>query len=254
VRGLVGWSLGVVVLILTVAAVFPSVEGSAELSDLVESYPESFKALFGLSGGADISTGPGFIDAELFSFMLPLLLLVLGIGAGARTLAGEEDAGRLELLFAYPLRRRSAVLAKGLGVGVEVTILCAVTFAGLALADPVFGLDLPLGRLAAGVAGIGVLALLHGWLALAVGAWRPSRALAIGVPAALAAAAYLVSGLHELASWLDPLRYLSSFWWIGPTPLTDGVSLGGFLLVSASAALALGAAALLIERRDLQTP
>ena len=122
-----------VVLILTVAAVFPSVEGSAELSDLVESYPDSFKALFGLSGAADISTGPGFIDAELFSFMLPLLVLVLGIGAGARTLAGEEDAGRLELIFAYLLRRRSAVLAKGLGVGGEVTILCAVTFAALRL-------------------------------------------------------------------------------------------------------------------------
>ena len=63
-----------------------------------------------------------------------------------------------------------------------------------------------------------------------------------------------MSGLHELASWLDPPRYSSSFGGIGQTPLTDGVSPGGFLLVSAAALLALGAAAILIERRDLQTP
>jgi ABC-2 type transport system permease protein len=74
------------------------------------------------------------------------------------------------------------------------------------------------------------------------------------VPAALAAGAYLVGGLHELASWLDPFRYLSSFWWIGQSPLGSGVDYAHYLLVAAVALVVLGAAALLIERRDLQTP
>jgi ABC-2 type transport system permease protein len=146
------------------------------------------------------------------------------------------------------------VLAKGAALVTEVAVFAAATFAALALLDPVFGLDLPFGRLAAAVSAVGVLALLHGWLALAVGALTPSRALALGVPAAVAAGAFLVAGLHDLAGWLDPFRFVSSFWWIGQAPLERGVDAGHLLVVAAGAVVALAAAAALIERRDLKTP
>jgi beta-exotoxin I transport system permease protein len=253
-RALAGWCLGVAAYVLVLAAIFPSIEGSPQFSDLLQSYPEAFRSLFGLAGGVDITKGAGFVDGEFFSLMLPLLAIALAIGSGARTLAGEEDAGRLELVFAYPVRRRSTVLAKGAAVGLEVAVFCAAVYAALALASPVFGLDLPFGRLAGGVLGIGLLALLHGWLALAVGAAWASRALAIGIPAALAAAAYLVGGLHQLASWLDPLRFVSSFWWIGQAPLSNGVPWSHLPVVGAAAVVTLVAAGWLIERRDLQTP
>lgn len=231
---------------------FPSIKSSPDFSKLVESYPDALKTLFGLTG--DFVTGPGYLDAELFSLMLPLLAIVLAIGSAARALAGEEDAGRLELVLAYPVRRRDTVLAKGAAVAVEVACFCAASLAALAVLDPVFGLDLPGGRLVEALGGVGLLALLHGWLALAVAAFVPSRALAIGVPAALAIAGYLVGGLHELASWLDPLRFVSSFWWVGQAPLRNGIDLGGALVVAAAAIACLAAAALLFERRDLQTP
>jgi ABC-2 type transport system permease protein len=252
-RALAGWCIGAAAYVVVLAAIFPSIEGSPEFSDLLESYPEAVKSLFGLSGGVDITTGPGFVDAEFFSLMLPLLAIVLAIGSGARTLAGEEDAGRLELVLSYPVRRRDAVLAKAAAVGLEVLLFCGATYAALALASPAFGLDLGLGRLAGGVLGVGMLAVLHGWLAIAVGAAWPSRALAIGVPAAAAAGAYLVGGLHELASWLDPLRFASSFWWTGQAPLSNGVTWWHVGVVGLAAAAALVAGAALIERRDLET-
>lgn len=253
-RALVGWCVGVALYSLMLAAVFPSIRNSAELDQLVKNYPKALKSLFGLSGSVDLTSGAGYIDTELFSFMLPLFALVLAIGSGARILAGEEEAGRLELVVAYPLRRRSVVLAKGLAVAVEVAVFVAALFAALALFDPLFGLDLPFGRLAAAVVGIGLLALLHGWLALAVGALTPSRALALGIPSALAAGAYLVAGLHDLAGWLDPFRYLSSIWWIGQAPLQHEPNVWRFLVVAVAALTALAAAAVLIDRRDLKTP
>jgi beta-exotoxin I transport system permease protein len=253
-RALVGWCVGVAAYALMLAAIFPSIEGSPAFSNLLEDYPDAFKSLFGISGGVDISRGAGFIDAEFFSLMLPLLAIVLAIGSGARTLAGEEDAGRLELIFAYPVRRRDVVLAKGAAVGLEVALFCAAAYAALALASLAFGLSLPLGRLLGGVLGVGALALLYGWLAIAVGAAWPSRALAIGVPAALAAASYLVGGLHDLASWLDPLRFASSFWWVGQAPLSNGLSWWHLLVVGVAGAAALAAAGLLIDHRDLETP
>jgi ABC-2 type transport system permease protein len=244
----------VVVYSFAIAAIFPSIEGSPSISDLLASYPEAVKSLFGLAGGVDIGSGAGFVDAELFSLMLPLLAIALAIGSGARTLAGEEDAGRLELVLAYPVARSAAVLHKGLGVGLEMLGFCLVAFASLALASPIFDLGLSYERLAGAVVGIGLLALLHGWLALAVGAAWPSRAAAIGIPAALAAGGYLIGGLHGLASWLDPLRFASSFWWIGQSPLSNGVEWWRFLVVAAVAVAILLIASRLIERRDLATP
>jgi ABC-2 type transport system permease protein len=237
-----------------IAAIFPSIEGSADFSKLVDSYPDALKSLFGLSGGGDIGTGQGFLDAELFSLMLPLLAIVLGVGSAARTLAGEEDAGRLELVLSYPVRRRDAVLAKAVAVAVELALLGAAVVVALAVLDPLAGLDLSLEKLAEAVGGVILVALLYAWLGLAVAALTPSRALAIGVPAAAAAAGYLIGGLHDLAGWLDPFRVISPFWWLGQSPLRNGVDGVGALVVAAAALACLGAAAILIDRRDLQTP
>ena len=252
-RALAAWCAGIVAYAALVSAIFPSIEGSAEFDDLVKSYPEALRSLFGIDAGT-FSTGAGFLDAELFSLMLPLLVLVLAIGSGARTFAGEEEAGRLELVLAYPVRRRAAVLWKGVAVATEVVVACLAGFAALAVLDPVLGLDLSTGHLASAMGALAALGILHGWLALGVGAAVPSRVAAIGVPSALAAAGYLVGGLHELAGWLDPLRVLSPFWWIGSSPLQGGVRPGGVAIVLATAVLVLLAGALLVERRDLHTP
>lgn len=186
--------------------------------------------------------------------MLPLLVLVHAIGAGARAVAGEEDAGRLELVLAYPVRHRDAVLAKGVAVAASVALVCAAAGASLLVFDPIFGLELSLGNVGGAIAGLAVLGLFHGWLALAVGAAVPSRALAIGVPAGAAALGYLVNGLHELAGWLDPFRFLSPFWLVGSSPLQRGIDAGGALVVLSAAAIVLVGGAVLLERRDLQTP
>jgi ABC-2 type transport system permease protein len=186
--------------------------------------------------------------------MLPLLVLVHAIGAGAREIAGEEDAGRLELVLAYPVRRRDAVLAKGAAVAASVALLCLAAGLALLVFDPIVGLELSLGNLAEAILGLAALGLFHGWLALGVGAAVPSRALAIGVPAGVAAVGYLVNGLHGLAGWLDPFRFVSPFWLVGSSPLQNGVDALGTLAVVVAAVVVLVAGAALLERRDLQTP
>lgn len=253
-RSLTVWVAGIVGYVALIAAIFPSIEGSPELDELIESYPDVLKNLFGLSEGGDITSGPGYLDAELFSFMLPLLVLAHAIGAGARVIAGEEDAGRLELLLAYPVRRRDFVGAKAVAVAASVALVCAGAGLALVVCDPIFGLELELGNVIQAVAGLFALGLFYGWLALAVGAAVPSRALAIGIPAGGAALAYLVNGLHGLAGWLDPFRVLSPFWLVGSSPLQNGVDELGTLAVIGAAVLTLVAGAALLERRDLATP
>jgi ABC-2 type transport system permease protein len=186
--------------------------------------------------------------------MLPLLVLVLAIGSGARTFAGEEDAGRLEVVLSYPVRRSRVVLAKGGALAVEVLAACAAAGAATAVLDPVVGLELSTSNLVQALASLAALGLLFGWSALALGAALPSRAVAIGVPAGAAATAYLVGGLHSLADWLDPFRYLSPFWLVGTAPLRNGFDPMGVLVVVAAACAVLAAGSWLVERRDLESP
>lgn len=253
-RALAAWCAGIVAYAALIAAIFPSVQGSPEFDKLVESYPDALKALFGLGEGGSITSGAGYLDVELFSLMLPLLVLVLAIGSGARTFAGEEDAGRLELPLSYPVRRSSVVLAKACALAVEVVAACAAAAAAIMILDPLVGLDLSTWNLLQAVASLAALGIFFGWLALAVGAALPSRALAIGVPAGLAAGAYLVGGLHSLAGWLDPFRVLSPFWLVGTAPLRNGVDGLGMLVVAVTSIVVLAAGAWSVERRDLQTP
>jgi ABC-2 type transport system permease protein len=253
-RALLAWCVGVVAYVGLIAAIFPSIEGSPEFDELLESYPEVLKSLFGIEEGGSITSGPGYLDAELFSFMLPLFVLLLAIGSGARTFAGEEDAGRLDLVLSYPVRRREAVLAKGLAVGCEVLLVSVAAALGLLLFDPVVGLDLSTRNIAAAMSSLAALGLLHGWLALSTGAATSSRALAIGVPAGLAAVGYLINGLHGIAGWLDPFRFVSTFWLVGSSPLQGGADTWGALAVIVAAVAVLAAGAVLVERRDLRTP
>jgi len=194
------------------------------------------------------------MDAELFSFMLPLLVLVFAVGAGSRAFAGEEDAGRLEVVLAYPIRRRNAVLSQGTALAVEVVVLCVLAAAAIQIFDPIFGLDLSLGHVLGAVASLGLVGLFFGWLALAAGAALGNRALAVGLAAGLAAGGYLVSGLHSLAGWLEPMRFLSVFWWIGSAPLENGIRGWGAVVVALVAVAILVAGAVLVERRDLEAP
>jgi ABC-2 type transport system permease protein len=253
-RALTGWCVGVVGYVALIASIFPSIESSPQLNELIQSYPDVLKSLFGITGSGSITSGAGFLDAELFSFMLPLLVLVLAISSGARTLAGEEDAGRLELVLSYPIRRRSAVVAKGLAILAEVLLVCVAAIAAILVFDVLVGLDLSLTHLAGAFFWLVALGLFYGWLALAVGAAYPSRALALGIAAGTAAVGYLVGGLHGLAGWLDPFRFISPFWLVGQSPLQGGTDAMGVVVVLVAAIVILGAGALLVERRDLDVP
>lgn len=253
-RALVGWCVGIAAYVALVASIFPSIESSPELNDLIESYPDILKSLFGIAEGGNLTSGAGYLDVELFSFMLPLLVLVLAIGSGARTLAGEEDAGRLELVLAYPVRRRSAVLAKGAALAVEVLLACAAATITIFAFDQLLGLEISSAHIGSAFFSLAAVGLFYGWLALAVGAAHPSRGLAVGLAAGTAAADYLVGGLHELAGWLDPFRFVSPFWLVGSSPLQAGANGVGTAIVFVAALAVLVIGALLIERRDLETP
>jgi hypothetical protein len=80
----------------------------------------------------DYSSGIGYLGIELFSLMLPGLLIAAAVGAGARAIAGEEEHATLDLLLANPISRTRVALEKAGAMFIMLSLLSFVTFAASA--------------------------------------------------------------------------------------------------------------------------
>ena len=180
---------------------------------------------------------------------MTLLFLVYAVGWGARGVAGEEEAGTLDLVLAHPVSRSRLVLEKLGALTLQLAILGGVLLVTVVVSAKAVSMDISSGRIAGAVLAVSLLGLLYGTLALAVGAATGKRATAIGVAAALAVAAYFLDGLGQVVDALEPWRRLSPFDWVGD-PLREG--LGARVIALAVGALLLAAAAVpLFNRRDV---
>ncbi len=250
-HGLIGWALGIAGYVVLQASFYPSVQDS-ELQRAVARYPKELKAFFGGAQAFDFSTGHGYLRVELFSLIVPALLTVAAIGFGAAALAGEQERGTLDLMLANPLTRRRVVVEKALGAGITVAALAAVVFVALAIMDPVVDLQVGLIQLGIACCGAALLAFGFGLLAMLAGAGSGSRAVAIGVPAALFVASYLVVGLAGLVSWLEPFRVISPLYHASGThPLAHGLPAGNYAVLAAWCAVTAIVTIVVFERRDL---
>jgi ABC-2 type transport system permease protein len=250
-RALVWWSLGLIGLAAMMIAVYPTVRDNPDLNKLVEDYPEALKAFIAFGGDVDYVSGAGYLGSELFAFMVPLLLLIAAIGAGARAIAGEEERGTLDLLLANPLSRRRLVIEKLAALAVEVLALALVLFAALLIGVEAVAMEVSVAHLAAATTSAALLALAYGAIALFIGAVSGRRAVAIGIAAAGAVAAYLVNSLSALVDLFDAVKVASPFYhYVASDPLRHGLAIThvAFLLVLAAAATMLAVVG--FERRD----
>ena len=251
-RSLTSWGLGIGTYVALIVAFWPSIRGSSEISKAIENYPAAMKEFFGGAAAFDYTRPGGFLNTQLFSLILPLLIAAFAIGYGASTLAGEQESGKLDLLLALPLRRSRIVGEKAVALAAGVaalTVLSALVILGVgALVD----LDIATANVAAACTGAGLVALLHGLLALTVGAGTGNRAVALGVSTAAFVAGYLVQALSGLVDALEPLRVISPLYHAnGPIPITTGFPLWHHLLLGAVCAVLAVMAVRLFDRRDV---
>jgi ABC-2 type transport system permease protein len=247
-RGLVGWSIGLVLLVLLESALWPTVRNMGNIEDFIASYPEAMKELFKLE---DFGTGTGFLNGELYSLMLPILFLVYGIGRGARSVAGEEEAGTLEVLLMTRVSPTSLVLHRAAALAAGMLALGVVLFLAVAVGSPMFGLDVPLGEAAAGSLAMVLLGVEFGWLALAVSAVTGRHVIANAVASAAAVAAYVLYAAGGLVEELTAWQGISPFdQALAGGPLGGGVS-WTFLWMPAAAVVFVAAAVPVFDRRDI---
>jgi beta-exotoxin I transport system permease protein len=247
-KALVGFTVGLVLYVMVIVALYPSFKNSSELDNLTKNSP-GVAALFGISGS--LTSPDGWMNANAWANFFPLIILLLTIGYGASAIAGQEKDGHLELVLSLPFSRRRVVAQKIGALTFQALILCFFTLLAV-LAGRWFELDFGIWELATATVGVLLLGIDFGLLALAIGAGTGNRGVALGVASTVAAASYLVSSMAPVVSWLDPAKYLSLFYWsVGDNQIENGLSAGG-LAVLLGVGLALAVAAdRLFETHDI---
>jgi ABC-2 type transport system permease protein len=249
-RSTLWWSIGLAALVALTVAFYPSVRDDTALNDYTKDLPESLRALFA-GGELDITSAAGYLNSQIFALAAPLVLLVFAIGHGSGAVAGEEERGTLDLLLAHPLRRRDYVVQRFAAMTALVVALCVVLLVTTAIGARTVDLEIGFGRLAAGSVSVGLLALLFGTLALAVGSARPGRATAVAVSAGVAVVAWLFDGLSHTVGALEGWRPASPFYQaLGKNPLRDGAQWGSWAILLAATVVLVVVAAAGLERRD----
>ncbi len=251
-RSLLGWGTALVAMAVLQLAVYPSVADSAEsMQEFVNQWPEGFREAFSLD---EYATGSGFLNAELFSLMIPLILTAIALGAASSATAAEEERGTADLLFSLPISRWRILLGKVLAMVVSVVCVSALGFVTVAVGARVVDLQVEASGLAAVCLMVSLLAVTFGALALAIGAFTGSRAAALGVGMVVALASFLLLALGPMADWLEPWTRLSPFdWALGNDPLTAGVDWPMAALLTALSVFLVAVAAFGLARRDLES-
>ncbi len=247
-RGFLGWSIGIVALVLLECALWPSISRMSGVQEFLRSYPEPLRKLFNMD---QFMTGTGFLNAELFSMMLPILFLVFAIGRGARAIAGEEERGTLEVLLVNGISPNRLALEQAAVVLTSVAGLGAVLFGSIVICSALFDLGVGIGAAATGALSMTLLGIEFGLLATAVGAATGRRAVAIGATSVLAVAAYVLYVASKLVAAVRPWGPWSPFHQaVDAGPLGAGLPMAYLWLPLAGIAVLLIALPV-FDRRDI---
>lgn len=248
-RSLPGWTVAIAAVALLYAAFWPTVN-SPEMAGALAAYPDDVMAAF---NAGDLATAGGYLSGAVYGLLVPLLVAVYMIAAGARGIAGDEEAGTLDLVLAHPVSRRRLALQR-LGAALTgMVVVAAVLFALMVALRTPFQLDsVPVGGFLAMNVQLALFGAVFATLAFAVGAATGSRSLALGVSAGTALLAYLANSVFPQVDALTWTRTVSPFhWYLGGDPLSNGLQWPGAAALAGTAIVLAVAGTHLFTRRDL---
>ena len=248
-RSLLGWALAISAVGVLYAAFWPTVN-TPEMQRALRGYPQGVLEAFNYN---DLTSPAGYLASSVYGLLIPLLVAVFAIAYGTRAVAGDEEAGTLDLLLAHPVSRTRVALQRFGALVAALALIGAVLWlAMLAIAGPAELVGVTAAEFAAVTIQLTLFGACLGGLAFAVGAATGRRALALGASAGVAVLAYLANGVFPQVEGLEWTRDVSPWhWYLGGEPLKNGLQAGDALLLLAVAAVLVAAGTWAFNRRDV---
>jgi ABC-2 type transport system permease protein len=242
------WFIALMLYTVLVILFFPVLKDSfgASLKDV----PESLQKLLG--SAADYQTLTGYVDIQVIS-QIVFLTLIEGVLIGVSLLAGDENAGTLQTLLAYPVSRTKVYLHKFAAMLLisAFIIIVGVTF-GVLIGEIIVEGSVSFVRLIEATFMAWLVTAFFASFAFSLGAITGKRSVAGGVAGVYAFVSYTITSLASTASTLKTIDYISPFHYFNtPSVIKEGMSVLNVLIL-AGGILALGTIGLVVFiRRDI---
>jgi ABC-2 type transport system permease protein len=205
------WAVGVAAYMALVVVAYPPFrDQAATLNNTFNQLPATVKSL--VADTNNFFSPAGYMSANAYYLLLPIIFSVLSIGLGSSLIARDEQDHTIELLLSRPVSRGTLLAgraAAGLAIMATITLFTtAVTIGFAALVN----LHIPLVRLLLATAMATRMSLIFGALAFALTAFgKVARTASIGIATLLLVASYLFTSLSGTVHWLrwpaKPLPY-----------------------------------------------
>jgi ABC-2 type transport system permease protein len=246
---MLGWGVGMGLLMYVVLATFPSLVSTAAARVSLVSLAGSFSWL---AAPIAVDTAGGYATFKI-GFTI-LLIVIWPLMACSRMLRGEEERGSLDVLLSLPrgrgrvaLEKLVAVWTALLGMGLLIGLL---TFAGGKSVSADFGLGDAL------LFGLNVTLIcgVFGSLALLLSQFTQERGTASGLTGGLLMVFIVLDMFHRVipnTEWLSRLSPVYYYNLSKPLVPGYGANYGAMLVLLALSVLLSGAAVWLFARRDV---
>lgn len=249
-RGIIGWTSGIVAIVVIQLSVYPTVrDSSAGWSKVTDSFPEAFKEIFRMT---DYTSEAGYLSTELLSFVVPFIFIGMGCSWGARIATEDEEKGAADIALGLPISRSSYLVTRMMSALTVLLIAGTAFFTSLSVGARMLEMSISLSRFAIASLCLTLLATLMLGIASSLGALSGRRSLALGVSMSVAIAAFIAYSLAPLVDFLDPATTFNPMQWtIGTQPLTQGLDVGYTVAIIVVSAAFFGSSFRFFERRDI---
>lgn len=251
-KSFLSWALVMISMNSIELSVYPTMSKSGDsMKSFLDSFPEGFKKMFRME---DYFSGPGFLNTELFSLIIPMVMIGVGLAWGAGATADDEERGTADLLFALPISRSKILWSRLIAMISALALLAVINFMNLMIGAKFVNMALSASHLAAGSFGCFLIGMLFASFGALFGAASGKRGASLGIGAGIAILFYVFYTLTAIVDKFNFIKPINPFQWlIDANQLIDGFDFATdfkFLILSAVAAVA---ASWIINRRDIHS-
>jgi len=219
--------------------------------NIYQEMPEVLKRIMGIPAGADV----GSLAVSVFlSGAGAWVLAGLTIASGSASIPSEESQGTIGLLLGNPKSRTNVLVSKAAAMVLLMLLMIVASWGCTYLIAKILGVNL--GGLSVGALSIHllVIALFHGFLAMAIGAWTGNRGAAAGVTTGVMFISIFAVGLLPLIEgWENVAKVFPWYYLNGSEPLFNGINWGHIGILSAGIFLFAVISLVGLNRRDLKS-
>jgi len=249
---ILGWGLSLAALCLLMTSFYNTIAAQKDqYMKILEGYPKEMLAFFGTSDAMEMFTPAGYLNLEYFSYMT-IIIGIFAILAGSGMLAGDEEAGTMDLVLGHPVSRTALFIGRLLAFLVATIGILVLNWIGFLIGIP--GSGLGLNALEIGRPFISLFAelMIFGTLALVLSMLLPSRRMAAMTSGILMVASFFVTALAQLDANLEKVAKISPLNYYQGGMAIDGLKWGWVAGLLGISVLFVVIAWRRFERRDIR--